>query len=245
VREGENLLRTAKKHDTGLSWTTIEMPNQPDLLGFSHGTAGIGWALLELHRETQEEKFKQAALQAFRHERHYFSEEHQNWPDLRNLQHGQSQGPSYAVAWCHGAPGIGLSRLRAFQLTQDPALRIEAEAALNTTHKSLDPSMYGGQANYSLCHGLAGNAELLIYAGQVLRRPDCHLAAQQLGLKGIETYERNRLPWPCGVLGGGETPNLLLGLAGIGYFYLRLHDPTMVPSILIVVPRAEAASRAA
>ena len=27
VREGENLLRTAKKHDTGFSWTTIEMPN--------------------------------------------------------------------------------------------------------------------------------------------------------------------------------------------------------------------------
>ena len=245
IREGETLLRTANQHDNGFSWNTLGVPNQPDLLGFSHGTAGIGWALLELHRETQEDKFKQAALQAFRYERHHFSKEHQNWPDLRYLDQPQKKEPSYAVAWCHGAPGIGLSRLRAFQLTQDPTIRIEAEAALNTTMKSLDPALYGGQANYSLCHGLAGNAELLIYAGQVLRRLDCHAAAQQLGLKGIETYERHRLPWPCGVLGGGETPNLLLGLAGIGYFYLRLHDPTMVPSILITVPKAEMASHAA
>jgi type 2 lantibiotic biosynthesis protein LanM len=245
VREGEKLLSTANKHEVGLSWNTVGMPDQPDLLGFSHGTAGIGWALLELHRETRDAKFKEAAHQAFLYERRYFSREHQNWPDLRNLQQSPAQTPSYAVAWCHGAPGIGLSRLRSFQLTQDPSYRIEAEAALSTTLKSLDPSLYGGQANFSLCHGLGGNAELLIYGAQVLHRPDYHAAAQQLGLKGIETYEKNRLPWPCGVLGGGETPNLLLGVAGIGYFFLRLHDPMMVPSILITVPKAEKASRAA
>ena len=36
-------------------------------------------------------------------------------------------------------------------------------------------------------------------------------------------------------LPGGVTPSLMLGLAGIGYFYLRLHSPT-VPSILLVRP---------
>jgi lantibiotic biosynthesis protein len=34
---------------------------------------------------------------------------------------------------------------------------------------------------------------------------------------------------------GGETPGLMLGLAGIGYSYLRLCDPA-IPSILIVQP---------
>ena len=65
------------------------------------------------------------------------------------------------------------------------------------------------------------------------------MAAQQLGRKGMEIYEKNRLPWPCGVPGGGDTPNLLLGLAGIGYFYLRLHDPATVPSVLLILPKAE------
>jgi len=86
---------------------------------------------------------------------------------------------------------------------------------------------------------------LLIYAAQVLNRPDCFAAAQQLGLKRIEAYEMNRLPWPCGVLGGGETPNLMLGLSGIGYFYLRLHDPANVPSVLILLPKPKTATLAA
>ena len=38
------------------------------------------------------------------------------------------------------------------------------------------------------------------------------------------------------VPGGGETPNLMIGLAGIGYFYLRLYDPVAVPSVLIMQP---------
>ena len=49
---------------------------------------------------------------------------------------------------------------------------------------------------------------------------------------GIETYAERGLSWPCGA-GGGETPSLMLGLAGIGLFYLRLRDQAM-PSALIL-----------
>ena len=31
-----------------------------------------------------------------------------------------------------------------------------------------------------------------------------------------------------------ETPSLMLGTAGIAYFYLRLYDPCQVPSVLIL-----------
>jgi len=41
---------------------------------------------------------------------------------------------------------------------------------------------------------------------------------------------------PCGVVSGGETPNLMLGTAGIGYFYLRLYDSSAVPSVLLTQP---------
>ena len=248
VRHGEHLLKQANRRDDACSWTTIAMPGQPDLLGFSHGTAGIGWALLELHQAIQDRRYREAARAAFRYERHHFSPQHENWPDLRNTQaapSGQKTEPGYAVAWCHGAPGIGLSRLRCFQLTGDLELRKDAEAAIRTTMKTLDPGLYGGQTNFSLCHGLAGNAELLIYAAEVLHRNDCTAAAQHLGLQGIQMYEKNRLPWPCGVLGGGESPNLLLGLAGIGYFFLRLHDAAAFPSVLIVNSRPESLAAAA
>jgi class II lanthipeptide synthase len=248
VRHGEHLLRTANRQDHGFSWTTIPTPGQPDLLGFSHGTAGIAWALTELHHSVQDRRYREAARGAFLYERRHFSAQHENWPDLRSLQTpqpGQKSEPSYAVAWCHGAPGIGLSRLRCYELTGDPELRKDAEAAVRTTLKSLDPGLYGGQANFSLCHGLGGNAELLIYAAEVLERKEYAAAAQHLGLQGIQMYEKNHTPWPCGVLGGGETPNLLLGLAGIGHFYLRLHDAAAFPSVLIVTASAPSLAAAA
>jgi hypothetical protein len=58
---------------------------------------------------------------------------------------------------------------------------------------------------------------------------------------GIERYAARGAPWPCGV-GGGETPGLMLGLAGIGYSYLRLCNRA-TPSILIVQPEKYAQSR--
>jgi lantibiotic modifying enzyme len=38
------------------------------------------------------------------------------------------------------------------------------------------------------------------------------------------------------VPGAGETPNLMLGLAGIGYFYLRLADSSKHRSVLMILP---------
>ena len=143
--------------------------------------------------------------------------------------------PSYSVAWCHGAPGIGLSRLRASSILRDDRCRTEAEVAIATTIQLLrGPAL--DQQNFSLCHGAGGNAEVALEAGELLDRGDLRAVAEQVGWHGIESYLKARRRWPCGVLPGGETPNLMLGLAGIGHFYLRLYDPTKVPSVLIVGP---------
>lgn len=237
LRHAHHLLSTAEKKDDGWSWNTLPVPVERNLTGFSHGTAGIAWALLEIFRQTGEENFRQAAEQALRYERHWFNHEHQNWPDFRastTPQPANHAGPSFMLAWCHGAPGIGLARLRSWQILRDDALRREAEIALRTTARFLNPA----QSNYSLCHGAGGNAELLILSARILDDSGALRAATHAGEQGIEAFLKGNLPWPCGVQGGGETPNLMLGLAGIGYFYLRLYDPARTPSVLLVTPPA-------
>ena len=134
------------------------------------------------------------------------------------------------------APGIGLSRLRAYEILKSHDIKREAEVAIRTTMRELNRPAYGLQSDFTLCHGRGGNAELLIYAGEILGDNAAQACAEALGQQGIESFSREKLPWPCGVRGGGETPNLMLGLAGIGYFYLRLFDPIAVPSILILCP---------
>jgi hypothetical protein len=51
--------------------------------------------------------------------------------------------------------------------------------------------------------------------------------------RALDRFEDAGMPWPCGVMDAGETPNLLLGLAGIGHFFLRLYDSAQVPTVLL------------
>jgi len=93
-------------------------------------------------------------------------------------------------------------------------------------------------ADYSLCHGLAGICELLIYAHEIFTNDQNRYKslATDVGIYGVKKYASPGLPWPCGVH-TGETPGLMLGLAGIGYFYLRLTNSSKIPSVTIITPQ--------
>jgi hypothetical protein len=235
------MLNEANKSKAGYSWPSSAMPTSRNLTGFAHGAAGIGYALLELFQATGDAKYCNAARAAFAYERHWYDPFQSIWPDLRE-QPGQPR-PSrkalpFATAWCHGAPGIALSRLRAYEILEDNACEAEARVALETTRRAVESSLHSPNANYSLCHGLAGNAEVLRYGSSVLgtAASDACKAAVAVAAKGIETFGREDEGWPCGT-SAGENPSLMLGLAGIGHFYLRLAVPS-VPTILILRPEA-------
>jgi len=231
-QHGEMLLQGANRTPESWSWKTI--PGPKDLTGFSHGTAGIAWALLELHAQFKEQRFLEAAKAGLGYERQWYDAAQENWPDFRS--EGQPGPQICAVAWCHGAPGIGLSRIRAHQLLGDGECRAEAATAVRTTARSLSAAVQTGQGNCSLCHGNMGNAELLLSAGDALGDSDSLQIVSHLADAALHKYHTNHTSWPCGVLNGGENPGLMLGLAGIGYFYLRLFDRAKTPSILIVGP---------
>jgi Lanthionine synthetase C-like protein/HopA1 effector protein family len=244
------LLNKVDKSKTGYSWPSAALHSSRNLTGFAHGAAGIGYALLELFLATGDSKYRTAAESAFAYERHWYDPSQQNWPDLREWP-GQPR-PSrkalpFATAWCHGAPGIALSRLRAYEILKDDSYEAEASVALETARRAVESWLHSSNANYSLCHGLAGNAEVLRYGSEVLGPPAPEAAKvalqgsrvcllkpshKDVAAKGIESFGRADLPWPCGTP-GGENPSLMLGLAGIGHFYLRLAAPS-VPGILIL-----------
>lgn len=237
IQLGDDLLRAASKTDVGYSWRSIASSSQRNLTGFSHGAAGVGYALLELFSVTRKREYLKAAEQAFQFERSWFKADAGNWPDLRedSIQDLRSDRPlSFATFWCHGAPGIALSRLRAYEVLKDETCKDEAITALRTTRKMIETSLHSGTENFSLCHGLSGNAEVLVYGCQVLEDGcvDGSALVSKVADSGIETSRTRKLPWPCGT-GTGETPGVMLGLAGIGYFYLRLYHPD-TPLILML-----------
>ena len=225
---GDHLLAHAEKAGPGIGWPS-EMATKQLMTGLSHGASGIGLALLELFDVTGEERFKQGALEAFAYERSVFLPEIGNWPDFRDiaLPVAQKDGSEFAtmISWCHGAPGIGLARVRALEiLKDDPAIRDDLEIAMQIT---VDRGFGRG---HSLCHGDLGNLELLLLAA--LRLGD-QKAQEEVGRASARIFESiKQFGWRCGIPGGVETPGFMTGLAGIGYGLLRLADPRSVPSVL-------------
>lgn len=221
---GGRLLRQAVRVDGGLAWVPRWTPRA--LVGLSHGTAGIGWALAELASATGERRFLRAAEGAMAHERSHFDAVTGNWPDLREEADEAAGARGPAVAWCHGAPGGGVARLmmRGHGL-DDAGLGDEISAALRTTEAS------GFGLSHCLCHGDLGNAELLQLAAEAYGAPEWRSRALRRAAATLAD-ERRTGNWRCGTVAGGETPGLMNGLAGIGYGLLRLADPGAVPSVL-------------
>lgn len=237
VRHGEHLLKLAELSEQGCSWDTLGMPNERNLLGYAHGTSGIACALAQLAHATDRAEFLVAAREALRYERNHFRPAEGNWPDLRSFVQPLLGGePPCMVAWCHGAPGIGFARLRILQLLpEEGGVLSEAETAIDTTLRALTGT---GLGNFSLCHGDGGNADMLLLAADLLDRPELRQHVEAATLPAVDRFEASGLPWPCGVPNAGETPNLLLGLAGIGYFLLRLYDSKTTPTALLPAARA-------
>ncbi|MEV4365304.1 lanthionine synthetase LanC family protein [Nonomuraea sp. NPDC049625] len=221
VELGDAILRGADRGQGGWSWPSRALPRQRGLTGLSHGASGIGFALLELFAATGLHRFKEAAEQAFRFEQAVFDEKRANWPDFRRIPGVRTRGPSFAVTWCHGAPGIALARLRAFQLLGDTSYLEQARIAAATTRNALDATLSAPAPDWAACHGLMGNAEILSLVASALDEPAYSHLARSVGLFGITHHIRHPAPWPTGP-GEAEDPSVMLGLAGIAHFYLRL-----------------------
>jgi len=238
VAAAEQLIDDATVTRHGWSWGIPGHRNRHHLCGLLHGAAGIGWALAELFTVTDDARFRTAAVGAFAYERSWLDAESGTWPDLRIG--GQRRGAGRRVqspaigTWCHGEGGIALTRLRALDVLGWDVCGPDAEIALETTRRSLAEALPYELGDLSLCHGVAGTADVLLCGATVLG-DRCHQASElcaDLGRVTLERYAATGDGWPPGAA-GGTTPALFRGLAGIGWWLLRLHDDA-IPSPLTI-----------
>ena len=197
------------------------------LAGLAHGAAGVAWPLLEAAELCADQRYRDAASAAIAYERSLFVPAAGTWRDLRREAGG---APFELSAWCHGAAGVGLARVRSLpHLAGDgDAVRAEIRAAVDHTLRA------GFGLNHSLCHGDIGNLELLVLAGEALAEP--RWCEQAQGLMGAVMDAVDEHGWISGVPHGVQTPGLLHGLAGTGYGMLRMAAPGLVPPVLTFGP---------
>jgi len=228
---GDALVAAARRGPDGWCWPPAA--GRHGLCGMA-GASGAAWALLELFATTGDERHRAGAAHALDYERGWYDPEQANWPDLRAIARRERRGtfrPPCATTWCDGAAGIALSRLRGWQILGDERLRDEAVTALTTTAASVERSLLVPRADFSLSRGLAGGAEALLLGGALL--PGAAALARRVGEVGAGRYATSLDGWPSG---GGRTPALLTGDAGIGLLLLRLRDSATAPVLLLGAP---------
>ena len=219
---GEHLLQHRSASRQGLrAWKTL---GEEMLTGFSHGAAGIAYALLKLYEATGKSSFREAAVEAEAYETSVFMPEVSNWPDFRVPP--TEQGYAHMTSWCHGAPGIALSRLAALPILDIPEVRQDISHGLQATR------IAGNEMLDTLCCGAMGRVETLVVAAKMLGDPAYLQHAQEMASSILRRSQREG----SYALGWKKAPYLASfhqGMAGIGYEYLRLAAPAALPSLLL------------
>ena len=155
---GERLL-SLQLESGGWPNGAVSSQSKRPLTGFSHGAAGMAAALARLSSATGDVRFAQGADRAVAYERSVFVAECGNWPDFRNT----NKADAFMLSWCHGAPGILLSRHAIKEAGMaDAACESELEVARASTLAALtDNRTTRADAPAHLCCGVLGLTSLL------------------------------------------------------------------------------------
>ncbi|WP_423743140.1 type 2 lanthipeptide synthetase LanM family protein (plasmid) [Haladaptatus sp. SPP-AMP-3] len=214
---GDQLLegRTAiKGHQV---WKTTE--DKPPLTGFSHGASGIAYALAKLAASTDEWRFADASREALDFEAELFDSSQMNWAKSHEDQ-------DYVDKWCHGRSGMALARIGISEYLDDETLLTDASEVLAET-ATTEPSNMD-----HLCCGNFGRSEVLLVGSR--HGIATHEDAVKLASRSLARREHHGALSLTGHSATFSNPMFFHGLSGVAYTLLRLQNPEILPSVLLL-----------
>ncbi|MBY3151376.1 type 2 lantipeptide synthetase LanM [Rhizobium laguerreae] len=222
IRCGDHLLSRSRKVGPFRSWIAQGLGGERPLNGMSHGAAGFAYAFASLAASADSARFRDTAEEAIAYENSSFDHKHCNWPDWR-----ETVSDPWRSQWCHGATGVGLSRIATIGLgiLNEDALRRDVENALVAAERTWPNS------TDTMCCGTLGNIEFFRAAGRTLSRPSLEvLASERLHEVISSAAQGDGYRW----YGNQKSFNvgMFLGLAGVGYTCLRELDPSLPNTLL-------------
>ncbi|MDO5422738.1 MAG: type 2 lanthipeptide synthetase LanM [Eubacteriales bacterium] len=202
VKAGDALLSQAEEQETGIGWKAAG--EKAPLAGMAHGNSGFLRAYAALLKETGNGKYVEVIRKVLEYEDSLYSEELENWRDVRKDTPGE-----YMNAWCNGAPGILVARMELRELEEfrkDEMVERDLVRAGNAV-MGQEPGM-----QTCICHGAAGNYWI---AREFVWRSGSGEWKERLGeimdgLLGAAKEERVRFPE------GRYMWGMMNGLAGVG-----------------------------
>jgi lantibiotic modifying enzyme len=227
LRAGRRLVELGQPAEGGLKWGIS--PSVPQLYpNFSHGAAGVSYALATVYGATREKSLLDAALAGAEYLEAVA--DHANGA-CKVFHHEPGGSDLFYLSWCHGGPGTARLFYRLSDVTGDRAWleRIDCYARGITAMGAPVKRSPGYWENISQCCGNAGVGEFFLSLHRLW--PDrgyLEVARQAAGdILARATEEHGGLRWVQSE--HRVRPELLIaqtgrmqGAAGVGTFFLHL-----------------------
>lgn len=214
-----NSLLAMQEEDGSWKIPSNEIGSKPKKInGFGYGIAGIVYFLLEYGSLFNNKAAVEGAIKGLNYllkvriQKNNLSEWHNN-----------DREKTIGVWWCHGAPGIALTFIKAFEVLGEQEFRLVAEQALRT-HKT-------EFVNYDLsqCHGLSGLGELYLEAFRVFDSEEWWERASWIAtLLTKLKFEREKINYWFAGKTDYPTADFMTGNSGIIHFLVRYCFPKKI-----------------
>lgn len=247
---GRHLIAASIVHDTKpaqRSWRW-QLARNADYTGFSHGTAGVGYALLRIGLECQDEACVQAAKDGA------------EWVlALAVSKDGamrfpvRPKSPTSLGGWCHGAPGTARLFLLLHAATKEARWLEAATASAKWVMAQAGPADAAIPPAFppSYCCGVAGALEFFCDLQRATGDAQYGAFARRAAAYLLQKAEvdGDGLKWANGANGheaGKDQHNvdLMLGAAGEAFALLRLATLATTPDPVVALPDRSVAPRA-
>jgi lantibiotic modifying enzyme len=218
-------LMRSRSIDSGTGYRAWDTNEGRPVTGFAHGSSGIAHALLQLHKRSGRPDLYAAAMEAFAFERGVYDPTIGDWPD-----HVDQPRDKMISGWCHGAAGVGLSRLGALEVIK-PADESDIVSDLQLALRRVAARPAHG--NDSLCCGTFGRVDFLLEASARLDNSSLLTVALSQASVAVARAEASGFRLAPNTDGPHAAGGLWQGQTGIGYALLRLANRGTLPCIMM------------
>ncbi|SFB45765.1 type 2 lanthipeptide synthetase LanM family protein [Clostridium frigidicarnis] len=211
----KHILGGVKESQLGVSWPTKFTPAYS---GFSHGSAGYIAYMYKLYKLTGDNEIIHYINKALNFEEELYSDKYNNW---FSTEHDYS----ISNGWCHGAPGILLSKaILKENGFENKDLDRKLSIAINSTW------LNGIGNNPTYCHGDLGSLAILNYAANVTNNVDLKNKSYATFQQLFDDVLSNN--WKKRESRCTKSYSLMIGICGFGYSMLKNYAPDFVPEFL-------------
>jgi lantibiotic modifying enzyme len=196
-------------YDISRNLADVFTASKPFTTGVAHGASGLAWTRCALSAVDTEDKIEREILAVLQWENEHYSDEDNNWFDLRDKTR-----KGFMSGWCSGAPGIGMARKHIEKHTQSLQIKKMCETDLKRAEKFLKAQ--SASKRDTLCCGTASKL----------------MAASALGVSVDDLYtklcdaERNQKLRISHLANTNDrNVSFMQGLSGIAYALAMYGDP--------------------